>query len=192
MKRVIQAWSMIMAVGTASLFGYLQPEQEEIWEPIEIVETVTITPDPVVLLQNEVRYTAHWDEETYDDTVEISYQDTQLLMMVASAEALNQGTDGMKKVMEVILNRVESPDFPNTIQEVIYQSGQFESVTNGAIYKAEITPEVRQALAEVEKNRNADKDIVAFETSANGRTLEKYFDYMYTLEDHDFYQTKKN
>ena len=48
--------------------------------------------------------------------VEISYQDAQYLMHVAEAEAGNQGVEGMALVMQVVLNRVKSPKFPNTIK----------------------------------------------------------------------------
>lgn len=188
MKRLLSMWVIFTLTGGMMLTTEAQAPDA----PTEIVETVEIEPNVETLLKNRVRYTKHWDEGTTDNTVEINYQDAQLLMMVASAEALNQGTEGMKKVMEVILNRAESPEFPNTIQEVIYQKGAFETVTTGAIYNAQITPEVRAALAEIEKNLASDNDIVAFETTSNGKSLTRYFDYLYTLGAHDFYQSKKD
>jgi spore germination cell wall hydrolase CwlJ-like protein len=158
----------------------------------EIIETTPIEPNPVELVKNEVRYTANWDADTSDNTIEVSYADAQLLMKVAQAEGGNQGIIGMQRIMEVILNRVESDEFPNSIQEVVYQPGQFETVTQGIIYTVEISPECHQALAEVEKNLQRNKEIIAFETSVNGRSLERYFDYLYSVQDHDFYTTKKN
>ncbi len=160
--------------------------------PKDIVETTPIEPNIVTLLKDEVRYTANWDANTSDSTIEITYQDAQLLMMVAQAEGGNQQKSGMKRIMEVILNRVNDPMFPDTVQEVVYQSGQFESVTNGSIYQVEISAECHEALAELEKNKDNDKQIIAFETSVNGRTLSKFFDYSYTEKDHDFYITKKD
>jgi N-acetylmuramoyl-L-alanine amidase len=35
-----------------------------------------------------------------------------------------------------VLNRVDSPAWPNTIREVIYQPGQFSVVSNGALDRA--------------------------------------------------------
>ena len=191
MKKVICCWGVLTMLGLCMVNSIPTYSKKE---PIkwEIIETTPIEPNPVELVKNEVRYTANWDADTSDNTIEVSYADAQLLMMVASAEALNQGTEGMKKIMMVILNRVSSDQFPNTIQEVVYQPGQFESVTSGSIYNAQITPEVRQALADVEKNLDYDSSIVAFETSVNGRSLERYFDYLYSVQDHDFYITKKN
>lgn len=192
MKKVLSIWSVLTVFGLVYLIAWIQPEPVPEWKNLEIVETIPTTPNIVKLAENEVRFTAHWDEDTSDNTVEINYQDAQLLMMVASAEALSEGTDGMIKIMETVLNRVKSPLWPNTIQEVVYQRGAFQTVTNGNIYKAEITPEVHMALVEVEKNQNAEKRVIGFETTENGRTLEQCFDYLYTIGNHDFYTCKKD
>lgn len=191
MKRVLSACVAVSMLCFTTITGDCEPDMRDSPLP-EIVETVRIEPNIKTLLENEVRETRHWDEGTSDNTVTITYPDAQLLMMVASAEALNQGVSGMVHVMEVILNRVASDEFPDTVQGVVYQKSQFESVTNGSIYRAEITPEVRQALAEVEKNLEANDSIVAFETTSNKNTLGRYFDYSFTEGEHDFYTTKKN
>ena len=188
MKRVLSTCVAISMLCCTSIPGNCIPKDN----PSEIIETVRIEPNIKTLLENEVRETRHWDEGISDNTITITYPDAQLLMMVASAEALNQGVSGMERVMEVILNRVASDEFPDTVQGVVYQKSQFESVTNGSIYRAEITPEVRQALAEVEKNLEANDSIVAFETTSNKNTLGRYFDYSFTEGEHDFYTTKKN
>ena len=40
---------------------------------------------------------------------------------------------GKVAVAAVVLNRVKSPSFPNTISGVIYQSGAFDAVSDGQI-----------------------------------------------------------
>ena len=166
------------------------PIETEYEEPIEIVETVPITPNPVELLKEEVRYTAHWDENCSDTTIQLSQEDAVRLMKIAWSEAGNQSISGQKKVMEVIWNRVNSENFPNTIEEVIAQDGQFESYQNGTYAKAEPTVETHLALAEFEKNRDLNTDIVGFETVTNHKSLEQYFNYSFTLGGHDFYVAK--
>ena len=44
------------------------------------------------------------------------------------AEAEGEGTEGKALVMKVVLNRVESREFPNSIEDVVFQPGQFEPV----------------------------------------------------------------
>lgn len=157
---------------------------------IPIVETKRIVPNPEILLENEVKETRRWDEGCTDDTVQFSYQEAQLLMRVAQAEAGNQGVKGMALVMQVIVNSVNDPEYPNTVEGVVYQKGRFETVTTGKIYEVTLTPEVHQALAEIEKGTYRKEPILGFETKSNGRTLERYFTYLYTVGDHDFYKKK--
>ena len=69
---------------------------------------------------------------------EIYLGELELLAQLVEAEAGNQPFEGKCLVADVILNRVESPDFPDTISEVIFQKNpiQFSTVYNGAFEKA--------------------------------------------------------
>lgn len=62
--------------------------------------------------------------------------DIQLLARVIRAEAEAEPYIGQVAVGAVILNRIQSPKFPNTLAGVIYQPKAFESVSNGSINKA--------------------------------------------------------
>lgn len=55
------------------------------------------------------------------------------LSHIINAESGNQPLVGKIAVGNVVLNRVSSSRFPNTVYEVIFQSGQFTPVSNGAI-----------------------------------------------------------
>lgn len=57
------------------------------------------------------------------------------LSHIIFAESGNQPLNGKIGVGNVILNRVKSPVFPNTIYEVIFQNNQFTPARNGSIYK---------------------------------------------------------
>lgn len=61
----------------------------------------------------------------------ISSAELNLLARVVHGEARGEPYIGQVAVAAVILNRVLSKRFPNTIDGVIYQNMQFESVTNG-------------------------------------------------------------
>lgn len=164
-------------------------------QPIEIVETMPLPPSHqkvIDALKAEIHETRHWDEGCYDDTIQLTQEDAWLLMQIASAEALNQGQQGMVDVMTVIVNRVRSDDFPDTVLGVVSQEGQFDSFKNGSYLTAEITPECHLALATIEKNMNLDTGIVAFETAENGYVLTRWFDVAYQYRDHVFYKQKKH
>ena len=57
--------------------------------------------------------------------------DVHLLARLIHAEARAEPYVGQVAVGAVMLNRVASPDFPNTVAGVIYQPLAFESVANG-------------------------------------------------------------
>lgn len=60
----------------------------------------------------------------------------EMLAIAVHAEAGNQSFEGRQAVAGVILNRVDSSHFPNTIEEVLYQKNQFSCMTDGAYEKA--------------------------------------------------------
>ena len=54
-----------------------------------------------------------------------------LLSKLVMAEAESETLTGQALVALVVLNRVESPDFPNSIYDVIFQDGQFTPIKDG-------------------------------------------------------------
>lgn len=54
-----------------------------------------------------------------------------MLATIIYCEAGNQGTDGQLAVGYVIMNRIRSSRFPNTLEGVLRQSKQFEPVGSG-------------------------------------------------------------
>lgn len=70
----------------------------------------------------------------------------ELLALVVEAEAGNQGLYGKQLVVDVILNRVDSPDFPGSITKVLIQPAAFSTISDGAAYRAEPTAETYAAI----------------------------------------------
>jgi len=62
-----------------------------------------------------------------------STSDLQLMARAINGEARGEPYEGQVAVGAVILNRVKSSKFPNTIAGVIYQSGAFTAVADGQI-----------------------------------------------------------
>ena len=52
-----------------------------------------------------------------------NFEDVELLARLIEREAGNEGVNGWVAVGEVVINRVESERFPNTVKDVIYQEG---------------------------------------------------------------------
>ena len=62
-----------------------------------------------------------------------SQPDVYLLARVVYGEARGEPYRGKEAVAAVVLNRMKSPDFPNTMAGVVYQKGAFSIVDDGQI-----------------------------------------------------------
>lgn len=66
-------------------------------------------------------------------SVNVSSSDEELLAALIYCEAGGEPYEGQVAVGAVVMNRVRSSSFPNTIREVIYQSGQFGPAITGKL-----------------------------------------------------------
>ena len=77
------------------------------------------------------------DQEAETGVVEVNAtaEDEYLLACIVYCEATNQCYEGQLAVANVVLNRVKSPKWPDTIYDVIYQRNQFTPAHNGRLAK---------------------------------------------------------
>ena len=68
------------------------------------------------------------------ETSQSSSGDVDLLARLISAEARGEPYSGQVAVGAVVLNRVASPAFPNSLSGVIYQSGAFTCLQDGQFW----------------------------------------------------------
>lgn len=78
--------------------------------------------DPFLYFEEDLR-----GEPRYPD-IQLTYEERQLLARVIWVEAQGECEEGQQAVAEVVLNRMASPNFGNTLKGVIYGEGQFRSV----------------------------------------------------------------
>ena len=71
----------------------------------------------------------------YRDEVDYTYEELKLLSCLVHSEAGNQSYEGRLAVANVVLNRVKSSKYPNTVKSVIYQPGQFSVASSGSLAK---------------------------------------------------------
>lgn len=67
--------------------------------------------------------------------VALTAAERDLLAQLVRAEGEGEPYVGKVAIAAVVLNRVRSDKFPNTVAGVIYQPRQFEPVANGRIYR---------------------------------------------------------
>lgn len=81
---------------------------------------------------------------------ELNVQDYETLLRIVEAEAGTEDAEGKLLVANVVLNRVKSEKFPDTVTEVVYQrSGgicQFSPVANGRIGRIHVSDGTIEAV----------------------------------------------
>ena len=99
--------------------------------------TETEAPQTDAYVETEAPQTeAPQTEAPQTEAASTSSDDVSLLAAIIYCEAGNQSYEGMVAVGAVVMNRVSSPSFPNSISEVIYQSGQFTPASSGTLASA--------------------------------------------------------
>ena len=86
-------------------------------------------------LEEEIRKSRLAAQSSWRDISEVSFSedDRYLLANLIYCEAGGEPYEGQVAVGAVVINRVLSSVFPNTVSGVIYQSGQFEPVSTGRL-----------------------------------------------------------
>lgn len=84
----------------------------------------------------------------------ITSKEVDLLEKLVYCEARGESQKGQIAVVNVVLNRLKSDEFPDTVTDVIYQKRQFSPVGNGAIYNAKPNDKIKES---VQKALNGEK-----------------------------------
>lgn len=104
----------------------------------------------------------------------ITDKEIDLLAKVLQLEAGNQSVTGQRAVVEVIFNRVCHEEFPDTVEEVLLQKGQFSTIK--LLHRSEPTETQYAVISAVleEVSPILPEDVVFFATSkANGTFYER-------------------
>lgn len=96
---------------------------------------VLLSPETNLLAEDTIRERVPKMTEA-DIQEEIKYGEMELLAQLVQAEAGNQDLTGMRYVAAVVLNRVDSDIFPDTVEEVIFQENQFSVIKDGGFDRA--------------------------------------------------------
>lgn len=107
--------------------------------------------------------------------VEYSDSTLKLLASIIFCEAGNQLYEGQVAVGAVVMNRVRSDDFPDTVREVIYQKGQFTPAGSGwldrVVASEGYTDAALQAAKDALAGANPIGDCLYFDQGSQGKRI---------------------
>ena len=128
------------------------------------------------------------DDESCDDefAMDISFEDYLEFARLIEAEASTEDTIGKTLVADVVINRVVSDIFPNTITEVINDPGQFDPVNNKYIKYAVPTHESKEAVMDALNCLGGANGALYFQKSKATEWGDK--EYLFRYGNHSFYK----
>lgn len=131
-------------------------------------------------------YFAEMEQEQPQDTGYLITDEMRMVAQLVQAEAGNQDLTGKRLVADVVLNRVDSERFPNTVEEVIFQRNpvQFGVIVDGAFDRVggDVSEECFKAVQmEWEKETRLDKNVMYFNgVHENGKNPFKHGDHWFS------------
>ena len=129
--------------------------------------------------QAEKEAQAQAEQAQVSSAVNASASEQELLAALIFCEAGNQPYDGQVAVGAVVMNRVRSGSFPDTITDVIYQSGQFTPAMTGWLDSVLVsdgyTDSAMQAAADALAGSNPIGDCLYFSTGGGGYQLGDHY-----------------
>lgn len=128
------------------------PEPVVITQVEEVVKTERVEVPVEKVLTVEVQKVVPRKIET-----ELTDTEKELIARVVMSEAAYEDMIGKRLVVDTILNRVDSPSFPDSVYGVVYQKGQFYKATS---YSTECMDAVEQEIYE-----RLDYDVLWFASS---------------------------
>lgn len=148
-------------------------------EAVERAEEISFKKSKDAKTMKEIEKEKQASRVTYREAVSASVDDKTLLAAIIYCEAGNQSFDGKVAVGAVVLNRVNSSRFPNTIKGVIYQSGQFTPAMTGKLNRVlasgNIPSSCYKAAESALSGYNPIGDAVFFSTGGSGYKLGDHY-----------------
>lgn len=131
-----------------------------------------------------------------ENAIFLDEESTEILCRIVEAEAGNEDEKGRMLIANVVMNRVESSRFPNTVKGVVFQKGggiyQFSPVANGSYYRVKVSEETKTAVEKVLQGEDESQGALYFvnRRAANAGNM-RWFDTkctpLFTYGRHEFF-----
>ena len=127
---------------------------------------------------------------------ELGEKDYELLLRIVQAEAGSEDSDGKLLVANVVLNRMNSEKFPDTVSEVVLQQShgvtQFSPVATGSIWKVKVTQDTVDAVQRALEGEDISQGALYFAARryADGdkmRWFDEHLTYLFKHGGHEFF-----
>ena len=119
-------------------------------------------------------------------------EDYQVLLRIVQAEAGICDPKGKILVADVIINRVLSGKFPDSVKAVVYQPSQFQPVSNGTINTVKVTAETIECVDRALAGEDCSNGALYFMNRRASGSAASWFDrrltYLFAYDGHEFFR----
>lgn len=151
-------------------------------QPVQPLQPSTASTAPIPLAEPPQPVTVAQEPQAY---YPLTDWERALICRVMMSECAGEPYNGQMAVAQVILDRSQSPDYPDTVYEVLTQENQFASPSED-----DITPEISEAVEAVfgRGERVVLCEILYFYAERYGLSeWHEAQNYVATIENHKFY-----
>lgn len=120
------------------------------------------------MLQNisSPKRTVSYDVLVNENAIFLDEESYEILCRIVEAEAGSEDEKGRMLVANVVMNRVESKRFPNTVKDVVFQEKdgiyQFSPVANGGYYRVKVSEKTKKAVEKVLRGEDESRGALYF------------------------------
>lgn len=132
------------------------------------------------------------EERRASRRIQYTDEDYQVLLRIVQAEAGICDKRGKILVADVIINRVLSKEFPNSVKAVVYEPSQFQPVSNGAINSVKVTAETIECVDRALDGEDYSNGALYFMNRRGSGSVAAWFDrhltYLFAHDGHEFFR----
>ena len=123
----------------------------------------------------------------------VSDDDYQVLLRIVQAEAGVCDEKGKILVANVVLNRVKSQEFPDSVRSVVYEPSQFSPVSDGSINSVKVTEETKECVNRALEGEDYSDEALYFMNRRGSRSravswFDSHLTYLFRHQNHEFFK----
>ncbi len=196
---VIRSGGKTITLPIGSSTAYVNGTPHQLDAEIQLYQGRTFI--PVRFVSEVLGCTVQWNGSTYSviinsatnktlktATATYTQDDLYWLSRIVESEATGESYAGKLAVANVIINRKNHKEFPNTIKGVIFDGEQFTPVANGTIYNTPTQESINAAKEALEGHNNISSCLFFLNPKKSISTwIQKNRTFYKSVGNHDFY-----
>lgn len=185
------------SVGSENVVDKSKEEAEEKTDEQVVVDEQATTKNQDKKEKKAMAAASKKKKEETVPVISLGANQKEVLLRIVEAEATGEDIKGKMLVANVILNRVKSSQFPDTVKEVVFQKNgrttQFSPIADGRYWSVSISKSTREAVERVLNGEDESQGALYFSARSKAKKSNmNWFDnnltWLFKYGGHEFYK----